>query len=140
MDLQTDEIFAPENACMLNALQLAYIGDAVWEVLIRDIMIRRRLNLHHMHSECVKRVNAHAQAGYLNCIQNILDEQEAEIVRRGRNAHALTRAKNASVADYRRATGLEALIGYLYLKEDFERMMWLIHTGISTFHEESKHE
>ena len=123
MDLQTDEIFAPENACMLNALQLAYIGDAVWEVLIRDIMIRRRLNLHHMHSECVKRVNAHAQAGYLNCIQNILDEHEAEIVRRGRNAHAHHPApRNQDPGDYAAATGFEALIGFLYLTGRKERI------------------
>ena len=108
---------------MLNALQLAYIGDAVWEVLIRDIMIRRRLNLHHMHSECVKRVNAHAQAGYLNCIQNILDEQEAEIVRRGRNAHAHHPApRNQDPGDYAAATGFEALIGFLYLTGRKERI------------------
>ena len=104
------------EAGMMNALQLAYIGDTVWETIIRDMLIHRGLNLHHMHGACVEYVNAHAQAGFAASLQNVLDERESEIVRRGRNAHARHPApKNQDPGDYAAATGFEALIGYLYL-------------------------
>lgn len=106
----------PKDACMINALQLAYIGDTVWETIIRDMLIHRGLNLHHMHGACVEYVNAHAQAGFIASLQEMLDERETEIVRRGRNAHARHPApRNQEPGDYSAATGFEALIGYLYL-------------------------
>ena len=130
-----------EQARLLSPLQLAYIGDTVWDLLIRSRTLWRGLNVTHMHQEAVRRVNAAAQHAALRRVEALLTPEEAAIVHRGRNAHPKHHApKNQDPADYAAATGLEALIGYLYLKEDFERMMWLIHTGISTFHEESKHE
>ncbi len=117
------ETFTPEEAGMLNALQLAYIGDAVWEVLIRDTMIHRGLSVRHMHSTCVGYVNAHAQAEFMNIIKDILNEREAEIARRGRNAHARHPApRNQDPCDYAAATGFEALIGYLFLTGQEERI------------------
>ena len=116
MSLRLDEPLNDRDAGMMNALQLAYIGDAVWETIIRDTMIHRGLNLRHMHSQCVEYVNAHAQAGFLNLISDMLDDQESEIARRGRNAHAHHPApRNQDPGEYAAATGFEAVVGFLYL-------------------------
>lgn len=123
MGLRMNGSFSPKDAGMLSTLQLAYIGDAVWELIIRDYLIHRGLNLHHMHSECVGNVNAHAQAGFLQKLQNVLNEAETEITRRGRNAHAHHPApRNQDPGDYAAATGFEALIGYLYLTGQDDRI------------------
>ena len=107
----------------MNTLQLAYIGDAVWETIIRDTMIHRGFNLHHMHGASVEYVNAHAQAGFLCRITDMLDEQELEITRRGRNAHAHHPSpRNQDPGDYAASTGFEALFGYLYLIGRDERI------------------
>ncbi len=123
MSLRLFGTMTDREAGMLNALQLAYIGDVVWEIIIRDTLIHRGLNLHHMHEECVRYVNAHAQAGFLAIIQELLTEDESEVVRRGRNAHARHPApKNQDPGEYSAATGFEALIGYLYLTGQDERI------------------
>ena len=67
---------------------------------------------------------------YVNKILDLLTEEEKSVYRRGRNAHSATMAKHATMADYRRATGFEALMGYLYLKEDFSRILELVHAGL----------
>ena len=126
MSLRMFGPLTPEDAGMLNALQLAYIGDTVWETIIRDMLIHRGLNLHHMHGACVEYVNAHAQAGFTASLQDMLSERETEIVRRGRNAHARHPApRNQDPGDYAAATGFEALIGYLYLTGQDERIVTL---------------
>lgn len=126
MSLQLNGSFSPKDAIMLNALQLAYIGDAVWEIIIRDTMIHRGLNLHHMHGSCVEFVNAHAQACFIRTLQPMLNDMETEIVRRGRNAHARHPApRNQDPGDYASATGFEALIGYLYLTGQDDRIVML---------------
>ena len=123
MSLRLFGTMSDREAGMLNALQLAYIGDVVWEIIIRDTLIHRGLNLHHMHEKCVRYVNAHAQAGFLAIIQELMTEDEIEVVRRGRNAHAHHPApKNQDPGDYSTATGFEALIGYLYLTGQDERI------------------
>lgn len=125
------EALPPEDAGMMNALQLAYIGDVVWETIIRETMIHRGLNLHHMHSACVEYVNAHAQAGFMKNIAEMLEEHEVEISRRGRNAHARHPApRNQDPGDYAAATGFEALIGYLYLTGRDDRIESLARTII----------
>ena len=112
-----------KSTALLNALQLAYMGDAVWETLIRTWLIERKMNVHHMHLECVRRVNASAQASALKVIRDTLSEAEHEIVQRGRNAHAKHPSpKNQDPADYAEATGFEALIGFLYLTGQQERL------------------
>lgn len=126
LSLQIYTPFASRDAAMMNALQLAYIGDAVWETIIRDAVIHRGMNLHHMHGKCVAYVNAHAQAGFLENISDMLDEQEREIARRGRNAHAHHPApRNQDPGDYAAATGFEAVIGYLYLTGQENRIKTL---------------
>lgn len=105
-----------DQARLLNPLQLAYIGDSVWDLLIRSRLIYRGRNVHNMHRDATSRVNAGAQAAALARIASLLTPEEEDIVRRGRNAHARHPApKNQNPADYQSATGLEALIGFLYL-------------------------
>ena len=124
MGLKLYGVYDENDAGMLNALQLAYVGDAVWEVIIRDALIHREMTVHHMHGACVEYVNAHAQAAFLQQIQAGLSEKEAEIARRGRNAHARHPApRNQDPGDYAAATGFEALIGFLYLTGQEERIM-----------------
>ena len=123
MDLRKDEVLQKQEAMLLNPLQLAYLGDTVWETMIRYELIRKRLNVHHMHQECVKRVKAQAQAAALEKIQALLTEEEAEVVRRGRNTHAHHPApKSQGLENYAAATGFEALIGFLYATAQDERL------------------
>ena len=108
-----------------SPLTLAYIGDGIFDIVIRSVVVARgnsRANdLHKRTSEIVK---AHTQALMIEALEGELTEEEADIYRRGRNAKSGTMAKNASMSDYRKATGFEALMGYLYLKDDFERIVF----------------
>jgi ribonuclease-3 family protein len=116
-----------QEALQLNALQLAYIGDSVWELIVRYQLIMKRYNVHHMHKECVSLVNAHSQAVILQKIQDELNETETEIVRRGRNAHAKHSApRNQDPDEYAASTGFEALFGYLYLTGQNDRISRLV--------------
>lgn len=116
----------PEEARLMNPLQLAYMGDTVWELLIRSRAMARRLTVRHMHQAAVSGVNAQAQARALERIAAELTEAEADVVRRGRNAHPHHASpKHQDPADYKAATGLEALIGYLYLSGQEERLLTL---------------
>ena len=124
MSLRRGEVYSEKDASMMNALQLAYLGDTVWETLIRDTLVRRRLNVHHLHSACIQYVNAGAQASFLNLLLPELTELEAEISRRGRNTHAHHPVpKNQNPEDYSAATGFEAVIGFLYLTGQEERII-----------------
>ncbi len=108
---------------MLNPLVLAYMGDAVYEVFVRNNIISRGIwQPKQFHKESVSFVKAAAQAEFLESIRELLDEEEEDIVRRGRNAKSGTVPKNAELMDYRNATGFESLIGYLYLKGRFDRL------------------
>ena len=114
------------RARMLNPLQLAYIGDGVWELLVRSRLIYMGRSARHIHKDAVACVNARAQAEAFRRIEAMLTEDEADVARRGRNAHAHHAApKNQEAADYRAATALEALIGYLYLTGQEERLLLL---------------
>ncbi|QTE71280.1 ribonuclease III [Clostridiales bacterium FE2011] len=118
-----------QEALQLNALQLAYIGDSVWELIVRYKLIMKRYNVRHMHKECVSMVNAHSQAVILQKIQEELNETESEIVRRGRNAHAKHSApRNQDPDEYAASTGFEALFGYLYLTGQNDRISRLVST------------
>ena len=114
------------RARMLNPLQLAYIGDGVWELLVRSRLIYMGRSARHIHKDAVACVNARAQAEAFRRVEAMLTEDEADVARRGRNAHAHHAApKNQDAADYRAATALEALIGYLYLTGQEERLLLL---------------
>ncbi len=112
-----------QEATMLNPLQLAYIGDVIWEAIVRCKLVCERKSVHHMHTECVQLVNANAQSHWLEIIKSSLSEQELLIVQRGRNAHARHPSpKNQNPSDYSESTGFEALIGFLYLTGNTERI------------------
>lgn len=123
---QITEPISEKEAKLMNALQLAYIGDAVWELIIRSYLIRKGFNVHHMHSECIRHVNAHAQAAYARKMISILSPCENELIHRGRNAHIHHPVpKNQNPEDYSLATGFEVLIGYLYITGSADRILHL---------------
>ena len=113
-----------------SPLTLAYIGDAIYEVVIRTIIVEKGNapvnKLHHKASPLVK---ATAQKESMEIILPLLSSEEEAVFKRGRNAKSYTSAKNASIIDYRIATGFEALMGYLYLTGKNERMLELIKAG-----------
>ena len=114
-----------------SPLTLAYIGDDAYDLVIRTYLLGKgnmQVNkLNRMANELVK---AKAQSDMMDVIEPMLDEEEHAVYKRGRNAKYYTKAKNATVADYRRATGFEALMGYLYLQGRLVRMVELIRAGI----------
>lgn len=114
-----------------SPLTLAYIGDAIYDLVIRTIVVERgNTSANNLHKKAVRYVNAGTQAQMIEALQEELSEEERTIYKRGRNAKAHTTAKNASIIDYRKATGFEALCGYLYLTGKQERMLALIRTAI----------
>ena len=116
-----------EKPELFNPLVLAYIGDAVYEVYVRVYIAKKgEIKTNALHKASISFVSAHAQSDILNEIEDSLTEEELNIVRRGRNAHSNTIPKNASIADYKKATAFEALIGYLFLKSDIKRLEEII--------------
>ena len=112
---------------MLSPLVWAYIGDSVYELFIRTKLVNSsNAKPHKLHIESIKYVKAKAQADILSKIENKLTEEEKDIIRRGRNTENHHVAKNSNVADYSRATAFEALIGYLYLTKQDERLMEIL--------------
>lgn len=111
------------EARLKTPLALAYIGDTVWDLLVRRSLLTGGWKAGMLHKQAVKLVNAAAQAEAMRAIRPHLTEAEEDIVRRGSNAHAKHAApKNQDPADYSLATGLEALMGYLYLSGQMERI------------------
>ena len=114
-----------------SPLTLAYIGDAIFELVVRTVLVERKnTQAEKLHKAATKIVKAETQALLIEAVKDDLTEEELAVYKRGRNAKAVTRAKNATMSEYRRATGFEALMGYLYLKGDMERMIKLIHLGV----------
>jgi ribonuclease-3 family protein len=115
-----------------SPLTLAYIGDAIYDLVIRTIVVERgNTSPNKLHKKTVKYVSAVVQAQLIDGLYEELTKEEQEIYRRGRNAKSYTTAKNASVIEYRKATGLEALCGYLYLQGRQERLLELIKKAIT---------
>ena len=114
-----------------SPLTLAYIGDGVYELVIRTILVKKgNCPVNQLHRKASSLVKAGTQSSMMEVIEPMLTEEEHSVYRRGRNAHSPTMAKHATMADYRRATGFEALMGYLYLKDDFSRIIELVRAGI----------
>ena len=124
--MENDLIERKKNVAEVNTmspLTWAYVGDAVFELLIRTHLINKtRLKPHMLHIEAIKYVKADAQVEILRRIEKELSMEEMEIVRRGRNAQNHHVPKNATVEEYSYATAFEALIGYLYLTKQDERL------------------
>lgn len=109
-----------------SPLTLAYIGDGIFDLIIRTIVVDKgNTSPNELHRHTSSIVKAHTQALMVEALEKELTSEEYDVYRRGRNAKSVTTAKNASVADYRKATGFEALMGYLYLEDKFERAVFL---------------
>ncbi|MDO4478483.1 MAG: ribonuclease III domain-containing protein [Lachnospiraceae bacterium] len=120
-----------ESVKAMAPLVLAYLGDAVYELIIRDRLVRLDTSRPKvLNRRAAGLVCAGAQSAMMTVIEPLLTEDEAAVYRRGRNANSPTKAKNQSIQDYRRATGFEALVGYLHLCEDNERLHFLIDEGL----------
>ena len=107
---------------MLSPLQLAYIGDAVYELLVRTYLLKENIPVRKLHRTTINYVKAKAQAESIHGLEKVLSEEEKRIVKKGRNAKTRTMPKNIKMIDYKYATGLEALFGYLYLNGDDSRI------------------
>lgn len=117
-----------------SPLALAYIGDSVFDLIIRTIAVAKvNKQTQKYHEEVIKYVCAPAQAKMMKGIRGKLTEEEHIIYKRGRNANTNTKAKNASLSDYRQATAFEAVIGYLYLNEDFIRLADVVKMALEAF-------
>ena len=116
----------------MSPLVLAYLGDTVYESYIREHLIRQNMNrkVNNLHKLAIQYSKAKEQATIIHEIENELTEEEMKIFKRGRNQKSHTAPKNADIIDYKYATGFEALIGYLYLGEEKERLEYIIQKGI----------
>lgn len=114
-----------------SPLTLAYIGDSIYDVMIRTVVVERgNRSTNDLHKMAIRYVNAGTQARMIEALQELLTEEERAVYRRGRNAKSPSVAKNASVTDYRKATGMEAVLGYLYLQDRMDRAIELVKRGI----------
>lgn len=122
-----------------SPLVLAYLGDAIYDLIIRTLVVgdgnRQVKKLHKATSALVQ---ACAQSRMMEAIEELLTEEEEGVYRRGRNAKSFSTAKNQSLKDYHRATGFEALLGWLYLKQDWGRLLELVKAGLD--HEKGQNE
>lgn len=120
-----------------SPLALAYIGDSIFDLVIRTMVVERgNKSANRLHHQTSRLVRAHAQSAMMAYLMPALSKEEEAVYRRGRNAKSYTMAKNATVADYRRATGFEALMGWLYLTDQTARMLELIGLGVSGYQTE----
>ncbi|MCX8130927.1 MAG: Mini-ribonuclease 3 [Clostridia bacterium] len=121
-----------KDAGQYNPLVLAYIGDAVYEVFVRTLLVSKsNAPVHKLHKYSIEYVKAKAQSDIVHKLLEHLTQEEQDIVRRGRNAKSGTIPKNADVTEYKYATGFESLIGYLYLKKDISRLMQILSLSVS---------
>lgn len=137
--LVSDKFLGSQNITMYSPAQLAYAGDAVYELLVRSYIINSHdTNVNKMHRLSVKFVKANAQAFLIKKLDVLLTEEEKRIVKRGRNAKVTSSPKNAELMDYRYATGFEALFGYLYLSNELDRLIELFNKSIEILNEKDE--
>lgn len=121
------------DANLYNGLCLAYIGDAVYEIYVRNYVLSlglTKVNELHKKVTCFTNAAAQASSSHLFLQNNILSEEELSIFKRGRNSHVHTARKNVDISTYLDATGFEALLGYLYLKNNTKRLEELIQISL----------
>ena len=120
-----------------SPLTLAYIGDGIYDLIIRTLVVNRgNKQVQKLHLETSALVNAGTQSKMMRVLQEQLTEEEHAVYKRGRKAKSVSPAKNQSVTDYRRATGFEALLGYLYLKKEWQRILDLVKIGLDSLNTE----
>ncbi len=120
-----------EDIVMLSPLQLAYVGDAAYELLVRTYLLKKETQVAGLHKTTISYVKAEAQAEIIHHLDEILNEKERQMVKKGRNAKSNTVPKNANLIDYKYATGLETLFGYLYLTRQDDRMKELFERAVA---------
>lgn len=114
-----------------SPLTFAYIGDAVYEMVIRTLVVEKgQQAVHALHKQTTKIVCAATQAAMIDALQDIMTPEEQDIFRRGKNSKINSSAKNMSLEDYRKATGFEAVCGYLYLQGQTARIVEMVKTGL----------
>lgn len=114
-----------------SPLTLAYIGDAIYDLIIRTVVVERANRpANDLHRITVRYVSATAQSRIVEALMDMLTEEELSVYRRGRNSKPHTTAKNATTADYMKATGFEAVLGFLYLNGEMKRALELVKEGI----------
>ena len=119
-----------------SPLTLAYIGDSIYDLIIKNLVVNHgNKQVNKLHQETSSLVNAQTQSKMMRVLQELLTEEEHAVYKRGRNAKSVSPAKNQTVTDYRRATGFEALCGYLYLKKDWKRLLDLVKIGLDSIKE-----
>lgn len=122
-----------------SPLALAYIGDSVYEIFVRTKVIEEHENMqpNKLHRFTTSYVKAHAQAKSIEAMLPYLTEDELSVYKRGRNSKSYTMPRNADMAEYRKATGFEALIGFLYLSEETERLNELMQIAYDHAHDDT---
>ena len=120
-----------------SPLALAYIGDCIFDLIIKSLVLNQgNKQVQKMHKETSRIVQASAQSLMMREIQKHLTEEEHLVYKRGRNTKTVSPARNQSLTDYRRATGFESLLGYLYLKKEWKRMLELVKIGLDSIKEQ----
>ena len=136
-DFYMQELFQMLDVKTYSPLALAYIGDCIFDLVIKSLVLNEgNKPVQKLHRETSMYVQASSQSKMMRRLQEELTEEEHQVYRRGRNSKTVSPAKNQSVTDYRRATGFEALIGYLYLKREYRRMLELVKLGIDSLNRE----
>lgn len=124
--LEISEPLSKERAALMNPVVLAFVGDAAYTLLVRtELAQNSAAKANELNKKAAEIVSAHGQSGALERMLPLLTEEEEAVYRRGRNAKKATKSKNATVSDYVRSTGFEALLGYLYLTGQTERIQEL---------------
>ena len=140
-DSYMHEIFNMEEVDVrtYSPLTLAYIGDSIYALIIKSLIVNKgNKQVNKLHKDTADLVQASTQSKMMRTMQEHLTEEEHAVYKRGRNSKTVTPAKNQSVTDYRRATGFEALLGYLYLKKDWKRLLDLVKIGLDSLEEGEK--
>lgn len=120
--------FKEEDCDKFSGVQLAFVGDAVFDLYIRTLLLQEMYqhSIKDLHQAKVKLVKAASQAAFINKLKPLLSEEEMSVFKRARNSSSKAAPKSASPVDYRNATGFEALLGFLYIKGDAERLRELL--------------
>lgn len=143
LDTYMQEIFKLKEVDIkeYSPLALAYIGDSIYDLIIKSLVLNEgNCQVQKLHLKTSFYVQAKTQSLMMRTLQEHLTEEEHAVYKRGRNAKSVSPAKNQSVTDYRRATGFEAVMGFLYLKRDLRRLLYLVKTGLDSLKEGEKDE
>ncbi len=133
---QGNQVKTKVEARMMSPLVLAYVGDAVFELFIRNYLVNtKKASVNVYHKESTNYVRAKAQSEIVHALEAELTEEEWTIVKRGRNQKSVSVPKNANSTDYRYATGFEALLGYLFYIGDYKKLMLVMDRSIEIIQE-----